>query len=62
MFAIINVVYANLFAPSAQMILYKQRCLDDVNWVYYVLISISAILLSEYAYRKVLGLISLTKK
>lgn len=50
------------------MILYKQRCLDDVNWVYddvnwvyYVLISISAILLSEYAYRKVLGLISLTK-
>ena len=43
------------------MILHKQRCLDDVNWVYYVLISISAILLGEYAYRKVLGLVSLTK-
>lgn len=61
-FAIINVVYGNLFASSAQMILHKQRCLDDVNWVYYVLISISAILLGEYAYRKVLGLVSLTKK
>lgn len=51
-FAVINIVYIHLFASPSQEAIRGIRCMEDIHWIVYVIISISSILAGEYAYRK----------